>query len=61
MKKIRSSTQLELEQIRLKLHEQELEKIIRKDWKGLKQHLEPDHLGKEILKKISQKFRSFSA
>ena len=52
--------QLELEQTKLKLHEAELEKEIRKDWKQLKTSLKPINLGKELWKNMTQKFRSSS-
>ena len=50
--------QLELEQTKLKLHEAELEKEIRKDWKQLKTSLKPINLGKELWKNMTQKRRS---
>jgi len=61
MKKIRSSMQLELEQAKLKLREAELEKNIKKDWKQLKQSLQPVTLGMEIFKNVTDKFKNFFA
>jgi len=62
MKKIKSVMQLELEQTKLRLHEAQLEKAIRKDWKDVKGSLTPKNLGKQILtelisQKIQDKFR----
>ena len=52
--------QLELEQTKLQLQEAELEKAIKKDWKQLKESLEPANLGKEIFSKAAEKFRTFT-
>lgn len=60
MKKIRSEIQLELEQTKLRLREAELEKNIKKDWKEVKQSLQPQNLGKEIFNKAVEKLKVFS-
>jgi len=60
MKRIRSSMQLELEQTKLQLREIELEKAMKKDWKGIKESLKPGNLGKEILRKAGEKLKIFS-
>jgi hypothetical protein len=61
MKKLRSAMQLELEQAKLKLHEAALEKAIKKDWKQLKESLQPTNLGKEIFSKAAEKFKTLVA
>jgi hypothetical protein len=60
MKKIRSAIQLELEQTKLKLHEAEVEKAMKNDWKWIKESLKPGNLGKDILKKAAEKLKIFS-
>jgi len=63
MKKIKHISQLYTEQLRLRQHEEDLEKDIRKDWKEVKESILPKNLGRKILsvyvsKKLKDRIKS---
>jgi hypothetical protein len=59
MKKIRSTTELELERMKLKLRQAELEKNIKKDWKSIQNSISFFQQGKTLWKKAAEKFSDF--
>lgn len=48
MKKIKQISQLRSEQKRLRHHQEDMEEVIKKDWKEIKETLRPKNIGKEF-------------